>query len=116
MAAMNGPERRRAARVSPDASPWKAEAVLRPGLQVRLINVGPLGALVESPARLRPGRRAELQLLAAASDLRHTVSGRIERCQVIRLSPLCFRGAIEFDPGTCPDEVVGVRVVDTRNG
>lgn len=90
-------ERRRGPRVPPDESPWRAEAVLRPGLLVRVINIGPRGVLVESPARLRPGRRAELQLAALDSDGRRVFTGRVERCQVVRLEPLCFHGAIAFE-------------------
>lgn len=90
-------ERRKGTRVQPDQSPWKADAVLRPGLLVRLVNIGPHGALVESTVRLRPGRRAELQLSAWAVDGRHTVTGRVERCRVVRLDPLRFQGAIAFD-------------------
>jgi hypothetical protein len=40
---------------------------------------------------------AELQLVSADTDRKHTISGRIERCHVIRLQPLGFRGAIAFD-------------------
>jgi hypothetical protein len=71
--------------------------VLRPGLLVRVVNIGAHGALVECPARLRPGRMAELQLVSAATDRKQCVSGRIERCQVVRLRPLGFCGAIAFD-------------------
>lgn len=95
-------ERRLGTRVGPDASPWRAEAVLRPGLLVRLVNIGPRGALVESPGRLRPGRRAELQLCSRDSDSRQLICGRVERCHVVGLGPLSFHGAIAFDaaPGS----------------
>jgi hypothetical protein len=83
---------------------WRTDALLRPGLLVRLVNIGPYGALVECPARLRPGRIAELQLVNAATDRKQTVAGRIERCQVVRLKPLGFAGAIAFDTRLgCPD-------------
>jgi hypothetical protein len=90
-------DRRRARRGGPGGAGWKAEAVLRPGLLVRVINIGPYGALVESQARLRPGRLAELQLIAADADVRQLVPGRIERCEVVRLEPLLFQGAIAFE-------------------
>jgi len=92
-----GCERRSSPRVHPDDTPWKAEAVLRPGVLVRLVNIGPHGALLESSTRLRPGRRAELQLCAQGSNLRTVVVGRIARCQVAGLAPLSFRGAVVFD-------------------
>lgn len=91
------PDRRCATRLRPDESRWKPEAVLRPGLAVRLIDIGPRGALIESAARLRPGRRAELQLAAHGTEQRELVTGRVERCHVSRLNPLLFRGAIAFE-------------------
>ncbi|MEZ5285499.1 MAG: hypothetical protein R2712_11990 [Vicinamibacterales bacterium] len=90
-------DRRAGTRVHADTWCWRADAVLRPGVLVRVINIGPCGVLVESPARLRPGHRAELQLTAQDGDRRHLLVGRVARCQVLRLAPLCFRGAIAFD-------------------
>jgi hypothetical protein len=90
-------DRRRGQRGAPDHSGWSGEAVLRPGLRVRILNIGPFGALVECQARLRPGRRAELQLLPAGSEQKQVVSGRVERCEVITLQPLSFHGAIAFE-------------------
>ena len=81
----------------PHPAGWRPEAVLRPGVLVRVVNIGPYGALIECPARLKPGRTAELQLVSAASERKQVVAGRIERCQVVRLNPLGFRGAIAFD-------------------
>lgn len=90
-------ERRRARRAGPTHAGWHPDAVLRPGLLVRLVNIGPYGALVECQARLRPGRVAELQLMTTAADRKQIVRGRVERCQVVALCPLSFRGAIAFD-------------------
>jgi hypothetical protein len=90
-------DRRRAARAAPDAVGWRQDALLRPGLPVRVLDIGPFGALVECPSRLRPGRRAELQLITAATDQKQVVHGRVERCHVARLEPLNFHGAIVFD-------------------
>jgi hypothetical protein len=90
-------DRRRGQRGAPDHSGWSGEAVLRPGLLVRIVNIGPFGALVECQARLRPGRRAELQLIPAGSERKQVVPGRVERCEVIALQPLCFHGAIAFE-------------------
>lgn len=93
----DGPDRRRAGRRPPDVAGWSGEALLRPGLLVRIVNIGPFGVLVESTAGLRPGRHAELQLMEAGTDHRVLVPGRVERCQVIGLQPLSFRGAIAFE-------------------
>ena len=90
-------ERRRAGRTGPDTAGWRSEAVLRPGVPVRVVDICAFGVLVECPTRLRPGRVADLQLVSADTDRKHTISGRIERCHVIRLQPLGFRGAIAFD-------------------
>ena len=90
-------DRRRALRRTPAVAGWSGDAVLRPGLIVRIINIGPFGALVESAARLRPGRIAELQLAAAGTDRKQVVPGRVARCHVITLQPLVFHGAIAFE-------------------
>ena len=95
-------DRRRGRRRTPDVAGWSGDAVLRPGLAVRIINIGPFGALVESAARLRPGRHAQLQLVVAGTDRKQTVPGRVERCHVIGLEPLVFHGAISFERGVPP--------------
>jgi len=88
-------ERRRTIRLSPAVTPWRAEAVLRPGRPVVVLNLSNRGALVESDARLRPGTRTELQLAGVAS--RRSVRARVERCHIATLEPLCYRGAILFE-------------------
>lgn len=90
-------DRRRARRTGADDEGWREEAVLRPGLLVRIVNIGPYGALIECQARLRPGRSAELQLVTARTERKQIVTGRVERCRVVRLDPLLFHGAIAFD-------------------
>ncbi len=76
---------------------WQADAVLRPGLLVHIVNISATGVLLESPARLRPGRRAELQLAARDGDARSLCCGRITRCAVAGISPMVFRGAVDFE-------------------
>ena len=90
-------ERRQLGRVSAEEAGWQAEAVLRPGLLVRIVNISAIGVLLESPARLRPGRRAELQLTSSAGDVRPLCAGRITRCAVTGISPMVFRGAVHFE-------------------
>lgn len=68
--------------------------MLRPGQEVRLLNVSRGGALVESTTRLLPGVRAELQLSGAQ---RETVRGRVDRCRVVDINPVRYEGAIVFD-------------------
>lgn len=76
---------------------WHGDAVLRPGLLVRIVNVSASGVLLESPARLRPGRRVEVQLTALDDAVRPLCAGRITRCAVTGISPMVFRGAVQFD-------------------
>jgi hypothetical protein len=91
---LNTPERRRTARLDPEFTQWREVAILRPGQEVLLINVGAGGALLESCARMAPGARGELQLFGAR---RRLVRGRIGRCHVTQLNPLAYRGAFVFD-------------------
>lgn len=87
-------ERRVAERVAPEQTRWHPLALLRPGQEVILVNVSPGGALVESPTRLAPGARTELQLFGRS---RCSVRGRLERCRVSGLEPLRYEGAIVFE-------------------
>ena len=88
------PERRAGRRASPEERGWRAAAVLRPGLEVDILDLGPGGARISSIARLKPGGRAELHL---AGGSRRVVSGRISRCRVVRLMPLRYESAMVFD-------------------
>ena len=92
-----GADRRRGRRETPTLCGWSGEAVLRPGLLVRIVNIGPFGALVECRARLRPGCPAELQLVPAGTERKQVVPGRVARCEVVALQPLNYRGAIAFE-------------------
>lgn len=88
-------ERRHDRRVAGGGPRFGGDGVLRPGQAVRLVNICGRGALVESAARLRPGAHTELQLSDGTGRAR--VTGRIDRCQVVRLDPLTYRGVIVFD-------------------
>lgn len=81
-------------RVPPSRTPWHDAALLRPGLEVRVINVSCGGALIESGNRMHPGTRTELQL---SGRIRQAVRGRIDRCRVTELDPIRYEGAIVFD-------------------
>jgi hypothetical protein len=87
-------ERRETTRVPPEATPWPRAALLRPGLDVLLLDVSRGGALIESSNPINPGTRTELQLLGSS---RRGVRGRIDRCVVAALDPIRYRGAIVFD-------------------
>jgi hypothetical protein len=88
-------ERRHDRRVAGGGPRFGDAAVLRPGQPVALVNISCRGTLIESAARLRPGARTELQLDAGARRAR--VTGRIERCQLVRLDPIAYQGVIVFD-------------------
>ncbi len=75
-------------------TPWPSTALLRPGREVEVINLSAGGALIASPNRLKPGGRAELQLLGPT---RRVARGRIDRCRIVRLTPLRFESAIVFE-------------------
>ncbi len=105
-------DRRTEQRVAAERLRWRANAVLRPGQPVVLLNINSRAALVESDARLRPGAHTELQLLGGPSTQsspqadsaslraggdRTTIRGRLERCQVAALEPLRYRGVLIFD-------------------
>jgi hypothetical protein len=69
--------------------------MLRPGQPIALINISSRGALIESAHRLRPGARTELQL--AGEGLRESVKGCLDRCFVIAIDPMRYRGVVLFD-------------------
>jgi hypothetical protein len=69
-------------------------ALLRPGREVRLINISESGALVRSHTRVNLRGSAELQLFGS---VRLHITGRIQRCRVASLAPLSYEAAIVFD-------------------
>jgi hypothetical protein len=89
------PEERRASRRGrAEERGWRSAAILRPGVEVVILDLGLGGARLSSPARLKPGARAELRLSGYA---RRAVAGRISRCRVAHLEPLRYEGAVVFD-------------------
>ncbi len=88
-------ERRRDCRCAGAGPRWQSRAIIRPGQPVILINICSRAALVESPARLRPGAHTEMQL--AGSGARTSIKGRFERCYVAALEPLRYRGVLIFE-------------------
>lgn len=69
--------------------------MLRPGQAVTLVNITTHAALVESDSRLRPGAHTEMQL--AGADRRASIKGRLDRCYVVALEPIRYRGLVIFD-------------------
>lgn len=87
-------DRRHHARMLPELAGWQATALLRPGHDVMLVDIGPGGALMRSRHRMSPGVRAELHLFG---ESRCRMRGLLLRCRVAGLTPLCFEGAVRFD-------------------
>lgn len=89
--------RRRSQRVAPDQTQWGEAARLRGGVDVRVIDIGERGVLIETTARLHIGVRVEVALFGADSSYRLDLPGTVRRCHVARLEPMTYRGALEFD-------------------
>lgn len=100
-------DRRAEQRVAGERLRWRANAVLRPGQPVVLLNINSRAALVESDARLRPGAHTELQLYGAGD--RTTIRGHLDRCHVATLEPLRYRGVLIFDHRLVLDDGNGGR-------
>ena len=92
----NDTERRRHARVAPSDTRWSETARLRPGFDVRVVDIGPRGVLIEAPTRLHIGVRVELALFTADTAVRLDLVGTVRRCHVAGLNPITYRGALEF--------------------
>jgi len=98
-------ERRRALRRRPASDEALATLRLRTGHVLTVINIGDLGCLLCGGARLQPGARIELQLLASGQRL--PIPGTVLRCNVSRLQAdlIWFESAVRFDA-----------LIDTRKG
>jgi hypothetical protein len=88
-------ERRREPRRSGGGERWHHLAILRPGQMITLLNITSRAALIESDARLRPGAHTEIQL-AGADAVATRVRVRLDRCQVVALEPIRYRGVVLF--------------------
>lgn len=88
-------ERRHERRRAGGGVRWSPRAVLRPGQAVTVINITSRAALVESSARLRPGAQTNLHL-AGPGD-RACVRGHLDRCFIVTINPLRYRGVVCFD-------------------
>jgi hypothetical protein len=72
-------------------------ARVRPGIEVRLLDISAQGAAIESAYQLLPGRRLDLHLSFAAGAV--VVRGLVLRCTVCFASVdrVTYRGALAFD-------------------
>ncbi len=79
-----------------------AQATLRPGCDVSLIDVSRGGALVQAHRPLRPGARVHVRLMAHDRTL--SLVARVLRCIVWSLNGeegVVYRGALQFEH-PCP--------------
>jgi hypothetical protein len=73
-------------------------ATLRPGRHVRVIDLSPAGALVQTDRPLRPGSRVQIRLVLATITV--SVAAHIVRCLVSAIHPeygVTYRAALRFD-------------------
>ncbi len=77
---------------------WLVAVRVRPGREVRLLDLSRGGALVEGTMRLLPGAIVELHLVGL--DRRHSVRGRVIRSAVSSLdggTGVLYRAALAFE-------------------
>ena len=91
-------ERRLSPRKGRTDCAWLVAARLRPGRDVRVLDVSSGGALVEASVRLMPGASIVLHLVGVRSH--HTIRGTVLRCYVSaidRSTGVRYRAALGFD-------------------
>jgi len=91
---MTSPDRRHMRRIRPQDTCWRSVAVLRPGIEVEILDLSAGGVRITSPKRMKPGARAEIQLLG---PMRRTLFARIGRCRVMAIAPMRYEGALVFE-------------------
>ncbi len=77
---------------------WLVAARLRPGRDVRVLDLSSGGALVEASVRLMPGASIVLHLVGVSGH--HTIRGTVLRCYVAaidRCAGVRYRAALGFD-------------------
>jgi hypothetical protein len=90
-------DRRGAVRLGPEELPDGVRGRIRPGHQVRVLNLSPCGVLIDTNQRLLPGTTLELHLEAGAE--RHATRARVARCQVVTVlaAALVYRAGLELE-------------------
>jgi hypothetical protein len=93
----DGRERRRALRRRPASDEPLARIRLRAGREVDVLDISNSGALVEGPARLRPGTHVDVHVVTR--DGRVLVRSRVARAYVcaVDAEQVCYRGALAFE-------------------
>jgi hypothetical protein len=89
-------ERRRAGRWVPPPIDSRSRARLRAGRELTVIDLSPVGMLVEGTTRLLPGTHIDVHVTAAQG--RSLVRARVVRCAVFSVAAdvVGYRGALAF--------------------
>ena len=92
------PERRRASRRVPAPADPLARVRLRTGPELTVVDVSNTGALVEGTARLLPGTRVDMHVIAKQG--RVLARSRVVRAfvSILRGDSIRYRSAVSFDP------------------
>jgi len=90
-------ERRAHARVAPAACGFE-RATLRPGFQIRVLDVSESGAQVECERALHPGRQVHVRFSGEGKEI--SIPALIVRCAVWAVLPdgvVIYRGGLRFE-------------------
>ncbi len=91
-------ERRASQRSKVEECTWFVAARLRPGRDIKVLDLSNGGALIEASVRLLPGASFVMQLTDIGGE--HTIRGTVLRCYVSALDRdegVRYRAALEFD-------------------
>ena len=75
-----------------------ADATIRPGRHVRIVEASAGGASLDTERQLRPGSRVQLHIVLGSGAV--GVAGQVLRCTVVAIHldrGVTYRGAIRFD-------------------
>ena len=90
--------RRIATRLKPHEVPWIREVKPISGDRARLLNISKTGVLLETTARLQPGRRSTVVIVDGA-DQKERAEGHVIRTELVSIGPageLIYRTAMAF--------------------
>ena len=90
-------ERRREPRLAGVDLPDGLTGRIRPGHQVRVVDISRSGILIDSARRLLPGTQVDVQLDAGLQ--RHACRARVVRCGISELGPqvVIYRAGLAFE-------------------
>lgn len=91
-------DRRTHPRLAPHEVPWIREVKPTTGDTARLLNISRTGVLLETTARLQPGRRSTIVIIDA-DDKKARADGQVIRTELVSIGPkgeLIYRTAMAF--------------------